>query len=181
MQPPAPTKAKDWGDVARSLEKEGWWLADLCGLDRLSLGGDHRFVVVVQLLQRERRARKTVHVAAAGDPPAVPSIVEVWPSAANMEREAFDMFGIRFEGHPNLSRILMPDEWEGHPLRKDYGVGKVPVEFVPQPFMQVDSPGQSPQSEEARRAVDALGQSGQPRRHSFDSPAATPPGEDGAR
>ena len=68
-------------------------------------------------------------VGVDGEPPAVPSVTGIWPGANWFEREAYDMFGIVFEGHPNLTRILMPDEWEGHPLRKDYSVGKVPVEY----------------------------------------------------
>jgi NADH-quinone oxidoreductase subunit C len=157
--------ASGWEDRARSLEAEGWWLAALCGVDRLSLPGDHRFEVVVQLLHHERKQREMVHIAAQGDPPTVPSVTSLWPSATNMEREVFDMFGVRFEGHPNLTRILMPDEWEGHPLRKDYGVGKVPVEFIPQPLLQIDAPGQAPAGEAAGRQVDALGQAGPPQRY----------------
>jgi NADH-quinone oxidoreductase subunit C len=60
---------------------------------------------------------------------AVPSVVEIWPTADWHEREAWDMLGIPFEGHPNLQRILMPDDWEGHPLRKDYPLGGEPVRF----------------------------------------------------
>ena len=62
-----------------------------------------------------------------GEP--VPSVVGVWPTADWHEREAWDMMGIRFEGHPNLVRILMEDDWEGHPLRKDYPIGGEPVRF----------------------------------------------------
>jgi NADH:ubiquinone oxidoreductase subunit C len=61
--------------------------------------------------------------------PRVASLVPIWPGANFAEREAYDMFGVTFEGHPDLTRILMPDEWEGHPLRKDFGVGSVPVQF----------------------------------------------------
>jgi NADH-quinone oxidoreductase subunit C len=148
-----------WADQARSLKEKGWWLLDLSGVDRLGLADeDVRFEIVVQLLNHETKQRRTVHVAADGEPPTVASIVDVWPTANFMEREAYDMYGIVFDGHPKLTRILMPDEWEGHPLRKDYGVGKVPVEFVAQPFLQIDPPGQSPKPEEARRDVDRLGQ-----------------------
>jgi NADH-quinone oxidoreductase subunit C len=160
----AALRGSEWRARAASLADEGWWLADLCGLDRLGLDDESRFHVVVQLLHHARKERRTVHVVATGDPPTVASVAEVWPSATNMEREAFDLFGIHFEGHRDLTRILMPDDWEGHPLRKDYGVGKVPVEFVPQPVLQLDSPGQSPQSGEADRAVDSLGQAGPPER-----------------
>src|SRR5205823_7143646 len=62
-----------------------------------------------------------------GEP--VPSVVEVWPTADWHEREAWDLMGIRAEGHPNLARILMDDDWEGHPLRKDYPIGGEPVRF----------------------------------------------------
>ena len=150
--------AGEWRDNAQSFLEEGWLLRDLCGLDRSGIGGESRFEVVAQLLHQERKERRTVHVAAEGDPPTIPSVIDVWPTANFMEREAYDMFGIHFDGHPDLTRILMPDEWEGHPLRKDYGVGKLPVEFIPQPFLQLDAPGQTPDSIGSRGRVDRLGQ-----------------------
>ena len=156
--------APEWAERARALAEEGWELMDLCGVDRLGLGGDPRFEVVVQLLHKDGRERRTLHVGAPGDPPTAPSVTGVWPTAIFMEREAFDMFGIRFEGHPGLTRIFMPDEWEGHPQRKDYGVGKVPVEFLPQPFLQIDRPGQSPIGSRAGSELDPLGQPGDPLR-----------------
>jgi len=150
--------AGEWLERARALKEEGWWLMDLCGLDALQLGHENRFQVVCQLLHSERKERQTVHVDATGEPPSLPSVIEVWPTVDFMEREAYDMFGITFEGHPNLTRILMPDEWEGHPLRKDYGVGKVAIEFIAQPYVQIDSPLQSPKPREAGVRTDVLGQ-----------------------
>jgi NADH-quinone oxidoreductase subunit C len=157
----------EWAERARTLKEEGWLLADLTGLDRLGPTWDRsvwgemppgRFHVVCQLLHHGRKERLTLHVVPEGDPPTAASVVDVWPTADFMERETFDMFGVVFEGHPNLKRIMMPEEWEGHPLRKDYGVGKVAIEFLPQPYLQVEAPGQSPKPVEAQVDVDRLGQ-----------------------
>ena len=66
--------------------------------------------------------------------PSIASVCDLFPGVEAMEREAYDMFGIAFEGHPDLTRILMPDEWSGHPLRKDYAVGRIPVQFKAAPI-----------------------------------------------
>ena len=81
-----------------------------------------RFQLSYHILSHAFRERIRMNCMVSGVDPAVESITSVWPGANYYEREAFDMFGVRFEGHPNLRRILMPDEWEGHPLRKDYPV-----------------------------------------------------------
>ena len=59
----------------------------------------------------------------------MPSLFDLWPGSENLEREVFDMFGITFTDHPDMSRVLMPEDWVGHPLRKDYAVGAIPVQF----------------------------------------------------
>lgn len=100
---------------------------DLCGVDYLRR--DPRFEVVITLLSLEAPARLRIRVPVPGSDPSVPSITSVYAGANFYERETYDLFGIDFQGHPDLSRILLPDDWEGHPLRKDYGVGSVPVQF----------------------------------------------------
>jgi len=81
-----------------------------------------RFEVVYQLLSISRKERVRLKVRLSGDNPAVESVTSVWPAANFFEREVFDLFGIRFTGHPYLRRIQMPENWEGYPLRKDYPV-----------------------------------------------------------
>jgi NADH-quinone oxidoreductase subunit C len=94
-------------------------LADLTAVDWPKR--EKRFDVVLNLYSFPKNERLRVKVHAA-DAETVPSVVSVWPTANWMEREAFDMFGIVFSGHPNLTRILLPDEWQGYPLRKDYDI-----------------------------------------------------------
>ena len=88
-----------------------------------------RFEVVANLVSHRHAVRLRVITEAPREDPTVPSLTPIWPGANYAEREAYDMFGIVFEGHPDLTRILMPDDWEGHPLRKDFSVGSVPVQF----------------------------------------------------
>jgi NADH-quinone oxidoreductase subunit C len=88
-----------------------------------------RFEIVVGLLSMRERTRLRLRVQVPESDPTVPTLFEVHPGAEALEREVFDMFGIRFEGHPDLTRILMPEDWIGHPLRKDYSIGRIPVQF----------------------------------------------------
>ncbi len=94
------------------------FLTDLTAVDRYP--NEPRFEVVYHLLSLETSQRLRLKVRVAGSDPVVDSVVPVWPGANAHEREVFDLFGIRFEGHPDLRRILLPEDWEGHPLRKDY-------------------------------------------------------------
>jgi NADH-quinone oxidoreductase subunit C len=81
-----------------------------------------RFEMAYHLLSIKRKERVRLKVRLDGDDPVIESITAVWPSANFFEREVFDLFGVRFLGHPYLRRIMMPEDWEGHPLRKDYPV-----------------------------------------------------------
>jgi NADH-quinone oxidoreductase subunit C len=96
------------------------FLSDLTTVDRFPM--EPRFELNYHLLSIERSLRLRLRVRMAGAQPEVPTVTGVWPTANWHERESFDLFGIRFHGHPDLRRILMPEEWEGHPLRKDYPV-----------------------------------------------------------
>ena len=94
------------------------FLSDITTVDRFPL--EPRFEVNYQLLSIDLAARLRLKVKLSGSDPVIPSVFGIGPTADWHERENLDLFGIRFEGHPDLRRILMPDEWEGHPLRKDY-------------------------------------------------------------
>ena len=86
------------------------------------------------LISHARRERIRVRLQVA-DGASVPTLFDMFPGTEAMEREAFDMFGITFDEHPDMSRILMPETWEGYPLRKDFDIGRIPVQFK-------DAPGQ---------------------------------------
>ncbi|MEY2451951.1 MAG: NADH-quinone oxidoreductase subunit [Acidimicrobiaceae bacterium] len=88
-----------------------------------------RFEIVVGLLSMRDRRRLRLRVQVPEGDPVVPSLFDVHPGTEALEREVFDMFGIRFDDHPDLTRILMPEDWIGHPLRKDYAIGRIPVQF----------------------------------------------------
>jgi NADH-quinone oxidoreductase subunit C/D len=119
---------------------------DLClfvsAVDRLDLGLSPRFLAVYQLYSLKHHRRLRLQVPLSGDPPTVSSVSSVWPAANWHERETYDLFGIRFSGHPELRRILLPHDWIGHPLRKDYPIGGEPVQFtVNQDEPALGSPG----------------------------------------
>ena len=129
-------------DLVRAFKDDNFEMCvDLCGVDYL----EHldrslpdgveptRFEIVVNLLSLSKRQRVRIRVQAGNDEPRVPSLFSLYPGTEAMEREAFDLFGVLFDGHPDLTRILMPEDWEGHPLRKDYDTGHVPVQFKEAP------------------------------------------------
>jgi NADH-quinone oxidoreductase subunit C len=125
--------------LVEELRADGYWVCtDLCAVDYLDFEAPRdlpqsvqaeRFEVVANLLDPTQRRRVRIRVQVPVDDPVIDSITGVHPGVDFHERETFDLFGISFEGHPHLSRILMPDEWEGHPLRKDYSIGSIPVQF----------------------------------------------------
>jgi len=113
--------------AGRDLNTPGTW-----GLARKPAPKPKRFAVNLHLLSVRSGAREAPRVRVqvwVDDGETVPSVVSVWPTADWQEREVWDMMGIRFAGHPDLTRILMDDDWEGFPLRKDYPIGGEPVRF----------------------------------------------------
>ncbi len=125
--------------LLRALHGEGYlFCADLCAVDQLTSGGrgglpegigPQRFEVVLTVRDLPRHRHLRVRCQVPADDTRVPSAFPLWPGTEAMEREAYDLLGIVFTGHPDLTRILLPDDWEGHPLRKDVAIGKVPVQF----------------------------------------------------
>ena len=124
--------------LMKVLIDEGYVVCtDLCGVDYLTFPGrslpegvvPERFEVVANLIDLDRRRRLRVRLQVPAADPVAPSLFDLWPGTEAMERETYDMFGIRFDNHPDLTRILMPEEWIGHPLRKDDDEARIPVQF----------------------------------------------------
>lgn len=129
-------------DTIAQLHKNGYEMCiDLCVVDYLTHPGrftpqniaPQRFEVVVNLLSLKMHKRIRIKVQVPQDDPTIESIFTIYPGVEAMEREAYDLFGITFLNHPDMTRILMPEDWEGHPLRKDYQVGNIPVNFKEAP------------------------------------------------
>lgn len=107
--------------AARTVQAAGYdFLEDLTAVDWFP--SSPRFQVSYHILSHSLKEYIRLRVMVEGEAPSVESMTAVWPSANYYEREVFDLFGIHFEGHPNERRIMLPDDWEGHPLRKDYPV-----------------------------------------------------------
>ncbi len=111
---------------------------DLTAVDYLTYSADRslpadvvaeRFEVVVNLLSIEKRERVRVRVQVPAGDATIATLFDMYPGTEAMEREVYDMFGIVFTNHPDLTRILMPEDWDGFPLRKDYDQGRIPVQF----------------------------------------------------
>jgi len=108
------------------------FLSDATSVDRFP--AEPRFEVNYHLVSIPNKCKVRLRTRLRGSDPVVDSMVPVWPGADWLEREIYDLMGIRFNGHPDLRRILLPDDWEGHPLRRDYpteGFRDVPATFLP--------------------------------------------------
>lgn len=126
-------------DLVTALKQEGFnMVIDLTAVDYLSFPtrtdlpesvNPERFEVVILMINHQTRERLRLRVQVEEKNPVVPSLFDLYPGTEAMEREVFDMFGINFSDHPDLTRILMPEDWVGHPLRKDFSVGQIPVQF----------------------------------------------------
>jgi NADH-quinone oxidoreductase subunit C len=130
---------KSYLDTAAAAEADGFdQLVDLTAVDYLTFAAPRalpagvaveRFEIVTQLINHTSGERIRLRVQVPVDDTVVASLFDLWPGSEALEREVFDMFGIEFAEHPDMSRILMPEDWVGHPLRKDYAVGSIPVQF----------------------------------------------------
>jgi NADH-quinone oxidoreductase subunit C len=127
------------GAVLEALRERGYsFMASLHGVDHYP--EEPRLGVVYELLDMQRVDRITVKLRLPSDAPEVESVTAAWPTADHQEREVYDMFGVIFRGHPDLRRILMPEDYEGHPQRRDFPIGGEPVIFT---FNEAQSRGTS--------------------------------------
>jgi NADH-quinone oxidoreductase subunit C len=125
----APPRVRDVLQYLRDRDEEPWTsLMSLHGCDYLP--DEPRLGVHYELLSMERTDRLGVKTRLGVDDPRLPSVVDLYPTADFQEREVYDMFGIVFEGHPDLRRILMPEDYEGYPQRRDFPMGGEPVLFT---------------------------------------------------
>jgi NADH-quinone oxidoreductase subunit C len=129
-------------EVVEALIGEGYVLcADVTSADYLERPSRdlpdgvqaERFELVVNLVSMHPPRRVRLRVQVPESEPTAPTLFQLFPGTEAMEREVFDLMGIRFTDHPDMTRILMPEDWEGHPLRKDYAIGKIPVQFKAAP------------------------------------------------
>jgi NADH-quinone oxidoreductase subunit C len=126
-------------EVLSALRARGFaFLASVHGVDYLP--EEPRLGVHYQLLDMAARERIAVKLRVPLSDPEVPSVTPQWPTANHQEREIYDMFGVRFTGHPDLRRILMPDHYEGHPQRRDFPIGGEPVLFTYNDSPQLGTP-----------------------------------------
>ncbi|MBD0317610.1 MAG: NADH-quinone oxidoreductase subunit C, partial [Thermoleophilia bacterium] len=123
---PPPDSGRGWQPRARDINAP---FPGSQGLEKLPEPKRKRFSVSYHLLALGPEARRVRLQVWADEGEAVASVVELWPGADWFEREIWDLMGVPIEGHPNLARIIMDDDWEGHPLRKDYPLGGEPVRF----------------------------------------------------
>jgi NADH-quinone oxidoreductase subunit C len=125
----APPSVRDVIEYLHLRDEEPWeLLMSVHGCDYLP--DEPRLGVHYQLLSMDRQDRMGVKTRLAAEEPSLPTVVDLFPTADFQEREVFDMFGVFFEGHPDLRRILMPEDYEGHPLRRDFPIGGEPVLFT---------------------------------------------------
>ena len=125
--------------VVEALRDAGFLMClDVCAVDYLTAEDARhlpdgvtaeRFEVVANFVNHRDRSRVRTRVQVPADDATCPSLFTLHAGSENPEREAFDLFGIVFDGHPDMSRILLPEDWQGHPLRKDYAIGRIPVQF----------------------------------------------------
>jgi len=127
---------EEYKEVIKNIKKDGYeMMVDLTAVDWYRKK-EPRFELVVQFLSVSKNSRKTVKVKINDENLNIQTITDLYPGANFYEREVFDMFGIEFENHPDMTRILMPDDWVGHPLRKNYGSGRIPVQFKNAPKVE---------------------------------------------